>query len=111
MNSEGSSAYQSAFAYCRVSSRRAELAGANAPLSYSVTLMQAAAPPELNSTQRIRLALDHVMGLDRTPEDIVAEWEGRRPEQEDRRNKALERVRSERKEEPKAEVPGSERGA
>jgi hypothetical protein len=104
MNSEGSAAYQSAVAFCRLSSRRAELAGANAPLSYSVTLMQQAAPPQLTSTQRIQLAVDHTYGMDTTPQDILEEWEGRRPELEEKR-KAIERLRNERKQEPKADEP------
>ena len=74
MNTEGSFAYQAAVAYCRISSRPEELAGANAPLSYSVTLMQAAAPPQLNSTQQIALAIARVKGENPTEEEIRREW-------------------------------------
>jgi len=49
-------------------------------------------------------------GLDTTPEDILAEWEGRRPELEERRNKAIERLQNEREEEPKADTSGPELG-
>ena len=112
MNSEGGTAYQSAVAYCRISSRRAELAGANAPLSWSVTLMQQAAPLQLTSTQQIQLALDRTLGLDTTPDDILADWEGKRPDLEEKRNEAIERMQNERKDEPKvADGPGSEHGS
>jgi hypothetical protein len=36
------------------------------------------------------------MCLDTMPEDILAEWEGRRPEQEDQRDKAIDRLPSHR---------------
>jgi hypothetical protein len=60
MSTEGGTAYQAAVAYCRISSRRAELCGANSPQSYSVTLMHEAAPPERTTTDEIEAALDHV---------------------------------------------------
>jgi hypothetical protein len=101
MSAEGADAWHASVAYTRVSSRRAELCGANALLSSAVTIMQTAAPPQLNSTQRIQLALDHTYGLDTTPEDILEEWDGRRPDLEERR-KAIERLRNERKQVPKA---------
>jgi hypothetical protein len=63
MTSEGGAAYQAAVAYCRISSRRAELVGANAPISHAVTLMHEAAPPEQTSTQKIRAAIDSVLGV------------------------------------------------
>jgi hypothetical protein len=76
MTSEGATAYQAAVAYCRISSRRAELCGANAPISHAVTLMQAAAPPQLNSTQQIAMALAHAKGENPTEEEIRQQWGG-----------------------------------
>jgi hypothetical protein len=105
MAAEGADAWHASVAYTRVSSRRAELCGANAPLSSAVTIMQTAAPPQLNSTQELRLGVDRVLGLDTKPEDILEEWEGRRPELEAKRSKAqaaIERQRNEGKQEPKA---------
>jgi hypothetical protein len=60
MTSEGQNAYHMAVAYCRISGRRSELTGGNAPASYAITLMQKAAPPEMTSTKRIQAALDAV---------------------------------------------------
>src|SRR6478736_6607385 len=74
MSTEGAAAYQAAVAYCRISSRRAELCGANAPISHAVTLMQAAAPPQLNSTQQIAMAIAHATGENPTEEEIRRQW-------------------------------------
>lgn len=60
MTSEGQNAYHMAVADCRISGRRSELTGGNAPASYAVTLMQKAAPPEMTSTEHIQAALDAV---------------------------------------------------
>jgi hypothetical protein len=68
MTSEGQNAYHMAVAYCRISGRRGELTGGNAPASYAVTLMQKSAPPEMTSSARIRAALDQVQGL--SPREI-----------------------------------------
>jgi hypothetical protein len=66
--------------------------------------MQTAAPPQLNTTQELRLGVDRVLGLDTKPQDILEEWEGRRPELEAKRSKAweaIERLRNEGKQKPK----------
>jgi hypothetical protein len=47
------------------------------------------------------------MGVDTTPEDIIAEWGGHAPEVQAKRDKAraaIERLRNGHKEEPKAEM-------
>jgi len=66
---------QAAVTYVKISERRATLAGANAPIGHAVTVMRHATPPELTSTQRIRAALDDVMGIaarERELEDRVS---------------------------------------
>jgi hypothetical protein len=52
MASEGQNVFHMAVAYCRISGRRSELSGGNAPASYAVTLVQKSAPPEMTSTER-----------------------------------------------------------
>src|SRR5215472_14655692 len=50
---EGDGDCQAAVTYVKISERRATLAGANAPIGHEVTVMHQAAPPQLNSTQRL----------------------------------------------------------
>jgi hypothetical protein len=106
MNTEGATAYQAAVAYCRISSRRAELCGANAPISHAVTPMQAAAPPKLTSTQRAALAIEHAKGNTHlTEDDIRRQWGGdsaddqdepeqQRPQGNTRIRAAIDRIRA-----------------
>jgi hypothetical protein len=60
---EGDGDPQSAIVFVKTNERRGTLNGANAPIGHAVTVMHQAAPPELTSTQKIRAALDNVLGV------------------------------------------------
>ena len=62
---------QAAVTYVKISERRATLAGANAPIGHAVTVMHQAAPPKLTSTQRIRAAIDNVMGISARERELL----------------------------------------
>jgi hypothetical protein len=59
---EGDGDPQSAIVFVKTSERRATLAGANAPIGHAVTVMHAAAPPELTSIDRIEAAIERIRG-------------------------------------------------
>jgi hypothetical protein len=60
---EGDCDPQSAIVFVKTSERRATLAGANAPIGHAVTVMTAAAPAHLNSTQKLQAAVDRIRGV------------------------------------------------